>query len=120
MLVGSNAHRGPHRIRAWMPSLAHYCFLDDPRTQRVICEPNEKNEKIIKVCLAFAPLFCASVADRLDAPAVHGIDRLQAARIGDVPAQDLCTHDPREGGLLQPVSVLECLVLALHTLFAFP
>ncbi|BGO95898.1 hypothetical protein JCM10020v2_007625 [Rhodotorula toruloides] len=48
MLVGSNAHRGPHRIRAWMPSLAHYCFLDDPRTQRVICEPNEKNEKIIK------------------------------------------------------------------------
>ncbi|GAA6052849.1 hypothetical protein JCM3770_006280 [Rhodotorula araucariae] len=47
MLVGSNAHRGPHRIRAWMPSLAHYCFLDDPRTQRVLCEPNEKNEKII-------------------------------------------------------------------------
>lgn len=49
MLVGSDAHRGPHRIRAWMPSLAHYCFLDDPRTQRVICEPNEKNDKIIKV-----------------------------------------------------------------------
>ncbi|BGP58390.1 hypothetical protein JCM8202v2_006059 [Rhodotorula sphaerocarpa] len=48
MLVGSNDHRGPHRIRAWMPSLAHYCFLDDPRTQRVLCEPNEKNEKIIK------------------------------------------------------------------------
>lgn len=52
MLVGSNSHRGPHRIRAWMPSLAHYCFLDDPRTQRVICEPNEKNDKIIKVRLA--------------------------------------------------------------------
>ncbi|GAA5913250.1 hypothetical protein JCM8208_003247 [Rhodotorula glutinis] len=48
MLVGSNDHRGPHRIRAWMPSLAHYCFLDDPRTQRVICEPNEKNAKIIQ------------------------------------------------------------------------
>ncbi|GJN94085.1 hypothetical protein Rhopal_007149-T1 [Rhodotorula paludigena] len=48
MLVGSNAHRGPHRIRAWMPSLAHYCFLDDPRTERVICEPNEQNDKIIR------------------------------------------------------------------------
>ncbi|GAA5877046.1 hypothetical protein JCM8547_007292 [Rhodosporidiobolus lusitaniae] len=48
MLVGSNDHRGPHRIRAWMPSLCHYCFLDDPRTQRVLCEPNEKNNKIIK------------------------------------------------------------------------
>ncbi|GAA5988494.1 hypothetical protein JCM11641_007170 [Rhodosporidiobolus odoratus] len=48
MLVGSDAHRGPHRIRAWLPSLCHYCFLDDPRTQRVLCEPNEKNEKIIE------------------------------------------------------------------------
>ncbi|GAA5865966.1 hypothetical protein JCM1840_003360 [Sporobolomyces johnsonii] len=47
MLVGSSAHRGPHRIRAWMPSLCHYCFLSDPRTQRVLCEPNEKNAKII-------------------------------------------------------------------------
>lgn len=55
MLVGSNDHRGPHRIRAWMPSLAHYCFLDDPRTQRVLCEPNEKNEKIIKVRTASYP-----------------------------------------------------------------
>ncbi|BGP20475.1 hypothetical protein JCM10213v2_008636 [Rhodosporidiobolus nylandii] len=48
MLVGSSAHRGPHRIRAWMPSLCHYCFLDDPRTNRVLCEPNEKNGKIIQ------------------------------------------------------------------------
>ncbi|GAA6025316.1 hypothetical protein JCM10207_006242 [Rhodosporidiobolus poonsookiae] len=47
MLVGSNAHRGPHRIRAWLPSLCHYCFLDDPRTRRVFCEPNEQNSKII-------------------------------------------------------------------------
>lgn len=56
MLVGSDSHRGPHRIRAWMPSLAHYCFLDDPRTQRVICEPNEKNDKIIKVSRALTAL----------------------------------------------------------------
>ncbi|GAA6042400.1 hypothetical protein JCM8097_004498 [Rhodosporidiobolus ruineniae] len=48
MLVGSNSHRGPHRVRAWLPSLCHFCFLDDPRTQRVLCEPNEKNEKMVK------------------------------------------------------------------------
>ncbi|KAI5474937.1 siderophore biosynthesis protein [Pseudohyphozyma bogoriensis] len=46
-LVGSNAHRGPHRVRAWLPSLVHYCFLDDPRTQRVVVEPNELNTKMI-------------------------------------------------------------------------
>lgn len=51
MLVGSGAHRGPHRIRAWMPSLVHYCFLADPRTERVVAEPNAKNAKIIKVRL---------------------------------------------------------------------
>lgn len=48
-LVGSNAHRGPHRVRAWLPSLAHYCFTAEPRTQRVYCEPNQLNEKMINV-----------------------------------------------------------------------
>ncbi|KAK4051524.1 hypothetical protein OIV83_002664 [Microbotryomycetes sp. JL201] len=48
MLVGSDAHRGPHRVRAWLPSLVHYCFLDDPRTDRVVCEPNAKNAKMIE------------------------------------------------------------------------
>ncbi|KAM0789845.1 hypothetical protein ACM66B_006692 [Microbotryomycetes sp. NB124-2] len=48
MLVGSNEHRGPHRVRAWLPSLVHYCFLDDPRTDRVVAEPNAKNAKMIK------------------------------------------------------------------------
>lgn len=54
MLVGSNAHRGPHRIRAWLPSLVHFCFLDDLRTNRVVAEPNEKNGKMIKVRYDFA------------------------------------------------------------------
>ncbi|BGP20460.1 hypothetical protein JCM10213v2_008609 [Rhodosporidiobolus nylandii] len=31
-----------------MPSLWHCCFLDDPRTNRVLCEPNEKNGKIFQ------------------------------------------------------------------------
>ncbi|KAI5479272.1 siderophore biosynthesis protein [Pseudohyphozyma bogoriensis] len=48
VLVGSNSHRGPHRVRAWLPSLVHYCFLSDPRTRRVVAEPNQLNEKMIK------------------------------------------------------------------------
>ena len=48
VLVGSNQHRGPHRVRAWLPSLVHYCFLDDPRTERVVAEPNCKNLKMIE------------------------------------------------------------------------
>lgn len=47
MLVGSSSLRGPHRVRAWLPSLVHYAFLDDPRTNRVLCEPNEQNEKMV-------------------------------------------------------------------------
>lgn len=49
VLVGSNAHRGPHRVRAWLPSLVHYCFLDDSRTRRVFAEPNQLNTKMVKV-----------------------------------------------------------------------
>ncbi|GAA6063620.1 hypothetical protein JCM10212_006443 [Sporobolomyces blumeae] len=47
MLVGSSTHRGPDYVRAWLPSLAHYCFVSDPRTDRVLCEPNEKNQKMV-------------------------------------------------------------------------
>lgn len=49
VLVGSALHRGPHRVRAWLPSLVHYCFLDDPRTKRVYAEPNQLNTKMIAV-----------------------------------------------------------------------
>jgi len=51
MLVGSSTHRGPDYVRAWLPSLAHYCFVSDPRTDRVLCEPNEKNGKMVSVRL---------------------------------------------------------------------
>lgn len=51
MLVGSSTHRGPDYVRAWLPSLAHYCFLSEPRTDRVLCEPNEKNGKMVSVRL---------------------------------------------------------------------
>ncbi|KAI9621859.1 hypothetical protein KEM48_007530 [Puccinia striiformis f. sp. tritici PST-130] len=47
MLVGSSAHRGPHRVRSWLPSLVHYIFNDDHRTQRILSEPDHKNLKMI-------------------------------------------------------------------------
>jgi acetyl CoA:N6-hydroxylysine acetyl transferase len=47
MLVGSDTHRGPHRVRAWLPSLCQYIFLDDPRTDRIVSEPDHRNGKMI-------------------------------------------------------------------------
>ncbi|MCE4225629.1 acetyltransferase [Methylobacterium sp. C25] len=37
--VGEEAVRGRAYISAWLPSLMHYLFLDDPRTQRIVGEP---------------------------------------------------------------------------------
>jgi hypothetical protein len=68
ILVGSEKHRGPHRVqcvmlcwfssegiltdthlhpRAWLSSILHYLFLSEPRTQRVLMEPRASNSKII-------------------------------------------------------------------------
>lgn len=47
MLVGEQRFRGPHRIAAWLPALAHFFFLDDARTQRVVAEPRADNQKMI-------------------------------------------------------------------------
>ncbi|GAA93980.1 uncharacterized protein L969DRAFT_92920 [Mixia osmundae IAM 14324] len=47
MLVGSKDHRGPHRVRAWLVSLCHYIFIDDPRTMRIVSEPDARNTKMI-------------------------------------------------------------------------
>lgn len=44
-LVGEQEFRGPHRFRAWMSALVHYCFLADHRTQSVLLEPRIDNEK---------------------------------------------------------------------------
>ncbi len=38
-LIGEPAFRGRRFITAWMPSMMHYLFLDDSRTQRVVGEP---------------------------------------------------------------------------------
>ncbi len=47
MLVGEQRFRGAHRIGAWLPALAHFLFLDDARTQRVVAEPRADNAKMI-------------------------------------------------------------------------
>lgn len=39
VVVGEDAYRGRNYITAWLPSLMHYMFLDDSRTQRVVGEP---------------------------------------------------------------------------------
>ncbi|MDF3937101.1 GNAT family N-acetyltransferase [Pseudomonas citronellolis] len=47
MLVGEEAHRGPHKVESWLNALVHYLLLDEPRTQRVVAEPRADNAKMI-------------------------------------------------------------------------
>ncbi|KAI9891282.1 MAG: hypothetical protein M1814_002972 [Vezdaea aestivalis] len=44
-LVGEDRFRGPTRVKAWLSSLIHYCFLADNRTQSVVLEPRVDNKK---------------------------------------------------------------------------
>lgn len=39
VLIGEPAFRGKQFLTAWFPSIQHFQFLDDPRTQRVVGEP---------------------------------------------------------------------------------
>lgn len=45
VLVGEDRFRGPRRVKAWLGSLLHFCFCDDPRTMRVTLEPRVDNER---------------------------------------------------------------------------
>jgi len=47
MLVGEQRHRGPDKVEAWLSSLVHYLFLDEPRTQNIVAEPRADNAKMI-------------------------------------------------------------------------
>lgn len=47
MLVGEQRHRGPDKVDAWLVSLVHYMFLDEPRTQNIVAEPRSDNAKMI-------------------------------------------------------------------------
>lgn len=44
-LVGEQEFRGKHRVKVWASALLHYCWLADPRTERVLMEPRVDNEK---------------------------------------------------------------------------
>ena len=44
-LVGEQEFRGQHRVKIWASALVHYCWLADPRTEKVLMEPRVDNEK---------------------------------------------------------------------------
>jgi acetyl CoA:N6-hydroxylysine acetyl transferase len=46
--IGEAAYRGRQWITAWLPSLMHFIFLDDPRTQRIVGEPRASHEQQIR------------------------------------------------------------------------
>lgn len=48
VLIGEPHYRGRPFLTAWMPSIAHYLFLDDCRTQRLVIEPRSDNRKMIR------------------------------------------------------------------------
>ncbi|KAK9379873.1 GNAT domain-containing protein [Kockiozyma suomiensis] len=47
LLVGNENLRGPHIVRAWLTSIVHMLFLQDPRTRYVFLEPRADNVKLI-------------------------------------------------------------------------
>ncbi|WP_341987912.1 GNAT family N-acetyltransferase [Azorhizobium sp. AG788] len=48
VLVGEDAFRGKAWLTAWLPSLMHFMFLDDPRTQRIVGEPKATHTQQIR------------------------------------------------------------------------
>lgn len=44
-LVGEDWARGQHRVKVWLDSLVHYCWLSDARVDTVMLEPRLDNEK---------------------------------------------------------------------------
>lgn len=48
VLVGEPKFRGRPYLTAWMPSISHYLFLADCRTQRIVIEPRSDNHKMIR------------------------------------------------------------------------
>ncbi|WP_194074975.1 GNAT family N-acetyltransferase [Undibacterium parvum] len=48
VLVGEQAYSGGQFISAWLPSLMHYIFLDEPRTQRIVGEPAASHTRQVR------------------------------------------------------------------------
>ncbi|MCA1406468.1 acetyltransferase [Ensifer sp. IC3342] len=45
VIVGEGAFRGKPWFTAWLPSLLHLMFLDDPRTERIVQEPSAAHHR---------------------------------------------------------------------------
>jgi hypothetical protein len=48
VLIGEPRFGGEPFVPAWLPSISHYLFLDDFRTQRVVIEPRSDNYKMLR------------------------------------------------------------------------
>ncbi|CAM3550755.1 Acetyltransferases, including N-acetylases of ribosomal proteins [Bordetella sputigena] len=48
VLIGEPAYRGARYVAAWLPSISHYLFLDDARTQRLVIEPRIDNARMLR------------------------------------------------------------------------
>ena len=48
VLIGEPSMRGRPFVTAWLPSISHYLFLNDDRTQRIVIEPRVDNSKMIR------------------------------------------------------------------------
>lgn len=46
--IGDPAVRGRPYLSAWLPSLMHYLFLDEPRTERIVGEPRADHAQQIR------------------------------------------------------------------------
>lgn len=48
VLVGEENFRGAHFVDAWLTALQHYAYLGEPRTERVVLEPDAGNERLFR------------------------------------------------------------------------
>ncbi len=48
VIIGEEACRGRAWFTAWLPSLLHFIFLDDPRTERVVQEPQADHHRQLR------------------------------------------------------------------------
>lgn len=48
VLIGEEHVRGRAHVSAWLPSLVHFMFLDDARTQRIVGEPRADHHQQIR------------------------------------------------------------------------